>query len=369
MFRLSGLSDYKNWDIKMSIQQTANQMAKYALLRGAIGLETVLGRDKRLFKMVVVDPVTVMFKQPLPNQFVPYQRNLQGQEVQLNVPTFFWNILDPDASSPFETPPFLPAIQAVLFNLSVLQDLQKIVKRTAFPRISIQIIEETLRKFAPAEAQMDPKVMAKWLNGQREDIGNALKNLAPEDAAVFFDSLKIGMLETQSNATVDYSPLIKVIDQRVITGLKSMPTILGRQFGSSQTLGGVESLLYAKGVQCIQNLVCSSLDRALTFAAQLEGIKCYVKCSYGPVTLRPEHELESFKAIQQDRVLTNLSLGFISDADAAAQLTGDPTLPAGFTPLSGTNFWTSKGTAAAQANIATRNPTGTETAGGGRNTQ
>jgi hypothetical protein len=343
-------------------------MAKYVLLRGATALELVLGQDRRLQRFVVVDPVTVMFRQPKPGVFAPYQLDWAGQQIDLSIPTFFWSLLDADASSPFETPPFLPAIQAVLFNLSVLQDLQRIVKRTAFPRIKVKIIEQTLRKFAPPQAQMDPKEMARWLNEQRASIGAALRDLKPEDAAVFFDSTELGMLETQSNATVDYSPLIKVIDQRVITGLKSLPTILGRQFGSSQTLGGVESLLYAKGVCSVQAVVCTQMSRALTLALRLEGGRGFVRCRYGAVTLRPDHELESYRILQQNRVLQNLSLGLITDSQAAEELTGDPTLPDTFVSLSGTGFWKQDATAiaAAQANIATRDPAGAEATGAGR---
>ncbi len=277
--------------------------------------------------------------------------------------------MDPDADSPYETPPFLPAIQAVLFSISVLQDLQKIVKRVAFPRISVKIVEQTLRKFAPTHVQFDDKLMATWLNEQRTAIGNALRTLNPEDAAVFFDSINIDLLETKNNATIDFKPLMQVIDQQIITGLKSLPTILGRQFSSSQTLSGVEALLYAKSVVSVQNVVCDMLSRALTLALRLEGKKGFVKVSYGAVTLRPAHEIESFLTLRQDRVLRNLSLGFITDTQAAEDLTGDPTLPTTFTPLSGTGFYNGNSNVDQAAAIAsTRNPTANESAGSGRST-
>lgn len=372
LFRMSGKSDYKNWDaLRLSITQVANQLAKYILLRGGAGLEVVLGKDKRLFKMVVIDPINVYFKQPVKGQFLPYQRNfITGEEISLAIPTFFWGVLDPDTDSPFETPPFLPAIQAVLFNISVMQDLQRIVKRVAFPRIAIKIVEQTLRKFAPAHIQFDEQLLANWMNDQRLAIGNSLKNLAPEDAAVFFDSIEIDMLETKNNATVDYKPLIQVIDQRVITGLKSLPTILGRQFSTSQTLSGVEALLYAKSVVCVQDVVISMLEKALTLSMQLEGIKGYARCKYGEVTLKPAAELETFMQLRQGRILKNLSLGFITDEQAAEELTGDPGLPSTFKPLSGTGFMDpTSNNLNAGAVAGDRNPTGAEAAGAGRNKQ
>ena len=370
LFRMAGKADYKNWDpLRLDIKQIANQLAKYILLRGAAGLEVVLGKDKRLFKMIVIDPITITFRQPTKGTYVPYQRNIiTGEYISMAIPTFFWGLLDPDTDSPYETPPFLPAVQAVLFNISVMQDLQRIVKRVAFPRIAIKIVEQTLRKYAPAHVQFDETLLANWMNSQRISIGESLKNLAPEDAAVFFDSVELEMLETKNNATVDYKPLIQVIDQRVITGLKSMPTILGRQFGSSQTLGGIEALLYAKSVACVQDVVINMLERALTLSMQLEGIKGYARCKYGEVSLRPAAELETFMQLKQSRVLKNLSLGFITDAQAAEELTGDPALPPMFKPLSGTGFIdASTSSIDGGAVTADRNPTGAEAAGAGRN--
>lgn len=362
-----GQSDFKNWSIPMTIEQTANQMAKYALLRGAIATETVLGKDRKLYSIQVIDPISVFFKQPAKGQWMPYQKTSTGTEVSLAIPTFFWSLLDPKANSPYETPPLLPAIQAVLFNMAVMQDLQRIVKRVAFPRISIKIIEQTLRKFAPPETQADPAKMTLWLSNQKKSIGESLKTLAPEDAAVFFDSLEIGMLETKTNATVDYAPLIKVIDQRVITGLKTLPTILGRQFGSSQTLSGIEAMLYAKSVNCVQQLVADNMSRMLSLALRLEGSQGSVRVTHRPVSLRPDNELEAFKALQQARVLRNLSLGFITDEQAAEELTGDPYLPAAFTTLSGTNFYPASNQNVDAASVDnTRNPTAEEAAGAGR---
>lgn len=368
LFRLSGMTDFLNWDIRMSAEEQSVQLAKYVLLRGGTGLEMILGKDRRLMKLLTVDPMTVKFKQPQKGQFVPYQTDSNGVDIPLNIPTFFWALLDPDADSPYETPPFLPAISAVLFNIAVMQDLEKIVKRVAFPRLSIKVIEETLRKHMPTEVQADEAKAILWLNAQKSAIGDSLKNLAPEDAAVFFDSLEIGTIESKNNPTVDYKPLIQVIDQRVISGLKSLPTILGRQFGSSQTLSGVEALLYLKSVVCVQGVVAGILSRALTLALRLEGVQGFVQVKYKPVSLKPEHELAAFKKLTQDVTLELLSLGFYTDQQAAEILTGDPTLPAGFASLSGTGFYKAGSSNTASAINNSRNPTASEQAGSGRNT-
>lgn len=365
--RIGGEDDYKNWKIRKDLPQLASQLLKYVLLRGACSSELVLGADRRALRAEVVDPVTVKFLHPAKDKFIPYQTDENGRDVKLDIPTFFWSVLDPDAGSPYETPPFLPVLQSVLFNLSLLQDLERIVKRVAFPRISVKILEDTLKKHAPPMVQADEAKMTTWLRDQRSQIASALSTLKPEEAAVFFDSMELGLLESKANATIDYRPLKEIIDQRIISGLKSLPTILGRQFGSSQTLSGVESLLYARSIKSLQNLVASQLSQMLTLALRLEGVAGRVLVKYGVVNLKPDNELEAFKTLKQARVLEMLSLGLITDEQAAEELTGDPWLPASYKPLSGTWFYKKNAALDANAVASTRNPTASEQAGGGRN--
>ena len=364
--RIAGLDNFKDWAIYKPVELVASQLIKYTLIRGGCALETVLGKDKRVNNLCVIDPLQVSFVNLGKGRVIPQQSDSDGNSVKLNIPTFFWNVLDQDADDPYETPPFLPAVSAILFNIAFMQDLERIVKKMAYPRLTIKIVESTLRRFAPLVAQSDETEMAKWLQQQKSSIGAALRNLAPEDAAVFFDSIDINVLESKHNATVDFRPLKEVIDQRIISGLKSMPTILGRQFGSSQTIGGVEALLYSKSISSIQEVVSVLLTRALTLCLRLEGHDGYVKVSYAPVNLKPENELETFKVLKQSRVLELLSLGFITDGEAAKELTGDPTLPSSFKPLSGTGFYDKKANVNAVDVDNTRNPTANEQAGGGR---
>lgn len=367
LFRLSGQLNFKDWAIARPVPQIANQMLKYLLIRGSIGAELVLGKDKRAVDISLVDSVHIQFKHPAPNKFVPWQRDaFTGNTINLDIPTFFWTLLDPKAGSPYETPPFLPVLQSVLFNISFMQDLERIVKRTAFPRISVEIVEATLRKFAPVQIQADEARLAAWLIEQKTAIGNSLSQLNPEDAAVFFDSIKVGVLEQKGNNTVDYTPLKAVIDQRIITGLKSLPTILGRQFGSSQTQGGIESLLYAKSIAYLQEVVSDLLSRILTLALRLEGVQGFCKVKYMPVNLKPENELEAFKTLKQARVLELLSLGIITDEEMAEELTADASLPPGYQRLSGTGFYKKSPTVDAASVASTRNPTASEQAGSGR---
>jgi hypothetical protein len=79
------------------------------------------------------------------------------------------------------------------------------------------------------------------------------------------------------------------------------------------------------------------MSRALTLAVRLFGVDTYVKADFRPINLRPEDELEAFKVMKQDRILDQLSLGLITDDEAAFELDLPPRAP-GAPELSGTFF-------------------------------
>ena len=75
----------------------------------------------------------------------------------------------------------------------------------------------------------------------------------------------------------------------------------------------------------------------LTQAVRLMGNDVYVEFKYADLDLRPQAELEAFRAMKQSRILEQLSLGLITDEEACIQLTGN--LPRdGHVPLAGTYF-------------------------------
>lgn len=339
VMRLNWAQDYTQFTMPLSLDGMVSQMVKYAVLRGALAYELVLGEDRTVSEFAGVDPVRVNFKQPENGIYKPFMKDAQGKEVPLDFPTFIWEVLDPDVDSPFEQPMLLSAINAVMFRVSVYEDLQRVVKRTAFPRISVKLLEETMIENAPMEVKVDPDMLRDWLRARKNEIATELEAISPQDALVMWDSVEVDMLESGSNPTVDFRPLIQAIDQLVITAMKTLPTILGRNFSSSQTLSATETLLYTKSVAGLQRLVERAMSRMFTLALLLEGSQGVVQFKFNPVELRPLSELENQWAMRQARVLELLSLGFVTDEDAAQQLTGSPTLPPTYTPLSGTGFY------------------------------
>jgi hypothetical protein len=121
-----------------------------------------------------------------------------------------------------------------------------------------------------------------------------------------------------------------------------MPVVLGHEAVGSSNIAGTQAMLYVKSVQAAVTMKLNELfSRLFTLAVRLYGVDAVVEFKYDSVDLRPESELEAFKAMAQSRVLEQLSLGLIDDTEASLILTGSLPVP-GMKALSGTMFKSQK---------------------------
>ena len=173
----------------------------------------------------------------------------------------------------------------------------------------------------------------------KSEVEEALKEIAPEDAVVAYDSVEF---ETQDigKTKTDYTPMLTSLSNMEATGLKTPPSILGMRSAGSQSLSNSETLVFLKTAGAIQTPVEAVMSRALTLACRLYGADVYVKFSFNDIDLRPQAELEAFKTMRESRILYRLSYGLITDAQAAFELDlpYNPAAP----KLSGTLFYTDK---------------------------
>ena len=102
-------------------------------------------------------------------------------------------------------------------------------------------------------------------------------------------------------------------------------------------MGSVETLIFLKGVKALHVPVETVMSRILTLSCRLLGSAVTVWFRMEPPDLRPELELEAFRTMRDSRILDKLSLGLISDDEAAVEMDCFPR-PEGSPDLSGTFF-------------------------------
>jgi len=229
------------------------------------------------------------------------------------------------------------ALQTVFVYAEFIEDIYKILRKSGHSRTVVSIALEHATKTAPADVQGDSKKLKAYLEGIRTDVEGIITGLEPDEALVTYDTAKVDILRTAGEKS-DYSALLDSFSGMFATSLKSMPSTLGMRIQGSQSLSNTESLIYLKMVSAIQKPVEVILSRVFTLATRLiTGTDGYVKFKFKPIDIRPESELSAHRSVDMQNTMRKLSVGFLTDDEAAHIVGSGPRAP-GAPTLSGTMF-------------------------------
>lgn len=320
-----------------SMRSTSEALAKELMFYGAMSLELVLGKDRLPARLQPISVTNIEFVQDGTGKR-PQQR-IAGTLIDLDIPTFFYVALDQDLLEPYADSPLQSAIQPAQFATEFMNDLRRVVQKAIHPRLVISIAEDAIKKSLPPEVFSNKEELDKYRTQIISAIETQINNLKIDDALVQSDAVKAEyMTGGNTSLEAEYTTLNNIINSKLATGAKTMPSILGMGTGS-QNIASTETMLFLKNADgAIQQKLNEIYSQALTLGLRLFGLDVYVEFRYSDIDIRPEAELEAFRSMKQSRILELLSLGMMSDEEAALALTGH--LPGkGFKPLSGTGFF------------------------------
>lgn len=333
------LHDYsKGFNDKDTMDQVVETSLREVVLTGGMAAELVLDQTLLPNRINVIARDTLKWKSKGKNQNdkYPAQQGSTGEDIDLDIPTFFMAESHLEANQAYPTSMMEAALNMIFYHEEFIEDIRRVVRKSGHARTVATLNSEAVRAAAPAEARTDETKMQTYMESVRDAVQTLLQQIEPEDALVAYDSVKVENLKAEGEKA-DYTELMNTISGQAAVSLKSHPSILGMRMAGSQSLSNTESLIFLKIARAIQVPVESVMSRALTLATRLFGSDVYVKFRFNPINLRPDDELEAFKTMREDRILRRLSLGLISDERAAEELhIGE--LPPGYEPLSGTHF-------------------------------
>lgn len=335
--RFDVLGDYKDGFCGIgSLRSSSESLGRELMLYGAMGAELVLDKARLPKRIQPISVIQIEFTSD--GEGLSPRQNLAGNLIDLDIPTFFYVSLDQDLLEPYASSPLESSLQPVMFSTEFMNDLRRVVRRAVHPRLDVKIDQEKFKAILPAEAQHDPEAFRTFMNEFIASLETQINGLRPEEALVHFDAVGIDLLNNGNiSLEAEYRALSEMIDSKVTTGAKAMPSILGHGSGS-QNVASTETLLFTKNAHgAVQAKLNELYSRIFTLAVRLFGHDVYVEFRYEEIELRPAGELEAFRVMRQDRLLSLLSYGFLTDEEASIELTGKLP-PVGFKPLSGTGF-------------------------------
>ena len=328
----------QGYQAKTSLRRTVESLRYMSLLRGACATELVCDENLLPTEFRIVDPGSLRWIEDVPGTYKPVQLTRQRTSpLSLDIPTFFVANHRTSPLTMYPTSPFVSAINTIAARTEVIQTLYRIMAVTGMPRIDVKVLETVLQNAAPANIKNDALKLRLWVNDRIKDIQNSFANIRPDEAFVHTDATEVSILNERSpGLAVNIEPIISVLNGQNTAALKSVATVLGRGESGVNT-ASVEARIFTLNADELNTPVAELLSRACTCAMQLMGFPVVVTVDFTPSEMRPTTELEPMLAVRQGRLLTQLSLGLISDEEYCLAMLGRLPLP-GQKKLSGTGF-------------------------------
>jgi hypothetical protein len=325
--------------LKQNLRSLCADFRYLLLLRGGIGAELVLDKTLRPTEIRNVDMNTINWFETAPGVFLPQQTpKSSSTKIDMNIPSFFVSFYRRDPTKIYTESAFVAAINTIASRQQIINDLYRIMQITGYPRLDITVIEEVLRKNAPAEERSDDNKMKAWMSARIAELGNSVSNLRPDQAFTHFDSVKIDVVNSGGPAkSMDVSEVIKVLNAQNQAALKVVSTVIGRGESGVNT-ASVEARIFSLSAEEVNYPVAELLSNLFTFALRLTGSQSTVEVGFDHVELRPATELEPQLLVKQGRLLTLLSYGLIDDDTFHLEMFNQPK-PDGIQDFSGTRFY------------------------------
>lgn len=351
--------DYSlGFQLKPDMASFFNELRYMLLLRGGIGTELILDKTMVPTELRHIDLSTVQWRETESGKLKPVQLPAgSSDEINLDIPTFFVNFLKRDPTGVYSYSPFVSAINTIAARQQIVNDLYRIMRKTGYPRMHIEVVEEVLRKNAPPVARQDEAEMNTWMQARLQEIATNVATLSVDQAFVHTDAVQPSMMNERSpGVAVDITPMIEMFNDQNQAALKTMATIIGRGDKGVNT-ASVESRIFSMHADALNMPISQFMSEVLTLALRMAGSQSRVEFGFDKVELRPDLELEPQRTMKQNRLLMLLSEGLISDNDFHWEMFGQPK-PANIQELSGTKFFNAKASDGALDGTTTADPSG-----------
>lgn len=310
-----------------AVDVVINRLFLAAFLRGAFFVELVLDNAGRPIDLATPDPISARFRQDADPQRGAVWRLGQyqmGQWVSLDFPTVIYAPIDPLPNVPYGRPLVSPAIFSAIFLIGLLHDLRRVIAQQGYPRLDLIVNLEKLQAAMPADLEGEGSSFETWVNAVINEIETVYSELEPDDAYIHTDVVTlgrpVGTVGSDSLSAVD--GIVRGLERMITRALKTMPLLMGSNEAVSETHANRQWEIHVAGIRSLQHLAENVLQRLLTLALEAQGIQAVVTWRFAE--LRDSEKLRDAQteAQQIQNTREKYNAGWISQAEAAMEITG-----------------------------------------------
>ncbi|WP_255472880.1 phage minor head protein [Planomicrobium sp. CPCC 101079] len=270
----------------------------------------------------VVEATTIDFLRNKENKIEMVQKQSDGSLKVLNPETVFYYPLDPDVGDPYGRSPLLPILQIVFFQVQVLKDLQRVIHHQGYERFDISIVEEAIMNALPDEIKHDGEEVQKFVQQFVGSVEKQFSELEPDADFIHTDSVKVTTAGGAGSKSMDATRVIEVINQQIVSALKMLPILLGRNEGTTETHGTVQWQIFVAGVKSIQRTIKRLMERSFNVYLQIQGFQGRAKVTFNDIPVRNAMLEAQAEQLRTSTIITQVQQGWIDNNEAANEIVG-----------------------------------------------
>jgi len=301
-----------------------DQLHYSSFLLGAMGVEVEVTPDvKDIYDVYPVKPQTIEWELKTIDgreKWVPYQYSL-SKKVYLDSASanFFWVPADPEIGDPRGTLNLSPVLQAIDFQMQILQDLQAVLHHQGYPKNDISIDVEKLLAMCPPNIRNDAVKLSEWLNKQVDDVRKSLESMAPDSDYVHTNDTTINMNQGANAArSLDIRAVSELVDTQTLSGLKQMAIFMNRNHGVTESWGTVQFRIYCSGIQSCQRGSKRIIEEISRLWLRVIGEQASPHFKHNTIDWNSEEQRMAVKLMEQEFYAVAQLMNWI-DGDKAAQ--------------------------------------------------
>jgi hypothetical protein len=162
----------------------------------------------------------------------------RGQEVRngcvrLNEATFHYYAFDAMPGSPYGTPPFLAALPNIAIQRDMVSNMAQIVKKVGL----LGMIDISIKQLPIKPGESNEAYQARAENFLDQYV-QVVEDMVRDGGIAHFDDVEVSTYQLAGNAA-GATNIFKQNEELIFSGLKSMPSVQGRSYSTTETYAGV----------------------------------------------------------------------------------------------------------------------------------
>ena len=189
-----------------------------------------------------------------------------GNHVRLNELTFHYYAFDAAPNSPYGTPPFLAALTNIAIQRDMVHNMSQIVKKIGL----LGMIDLTIERLTPLPGETDAEYSQR-AGAYLDAYVEVAEEMVRDGGLVHYDDVEAQTTQLGGNAA-GATNIHKANEEMVFSGLKSMPSVQGRSYSTTETYAGVAYDIIIRNTQKYQRAVKRVIEGGYWLMCNMAGL-------------------------------------------------------------------------------------------------